>query len=341
MMTKTRPIQKNVPHSDASTDTNELSKPTETPFRVFYNGYHIDMTLRDKLAVMDYLWKAEDDETIPVAMNEEEESSEEGLDFDMDLFGSCQFEERAVVVEEEGDDDSDDDGGEATRPSIVVRNWWKLANPKKGLEGIKPCEDALAIWNEPNAGGKSINSEALSMEMMSALWGGHEVVTEMEVEYWNESWTKCDYMCSVPSKERELVAVSVTRAMWYPHPSGFNRDEARRLLKKKLHGLIVARQGIMGKSFRKSVLHVWCETEAIADEVQLVYETLISDSLKGDIVVLLSIAEDAPYVFYDYEDTIYIRPDRSISEPIRLEIIKRKREQKKKMYLRAERSLSI
>lgn len=289
----------------ASGDINEIPpalnaplQPIEKPFRIHSSGYHVDMTLRDNFATLDYLWNPE---TPPP------------------------------------------DEKDALKP-LVVRNWWYLKQPEKGLKGMQPCKDALKIFNEPNAGGKSINSEALSMEMMNMMWGGRDVLTEMALEYWNESWAKCDYLCSVPAGregQRDLVAVSVTRAMWYPHPSGFNREEAKRLLKKKLEGLIVCRQGLFGLDFRKSLLHVWCETEAIADEVQLVYETLLSNNLKGDAVVLLTVAENAPYVFYDYEDMTYLATERTLSEPVRRALIEKKRERKKKLYLRVERSLSI
>lgn len=227
---------------------------------------------------------------------------------------------------------------------LVVRNWWHLKKPSRGLKGIKPSADALKIFTEPNAGGKSINSEALSMEMLGTMWGAREVITEMALEYWNESWSKCDYLCTVPcgrEGQRDLVAVSVTRAMAYPHPSGFNADEALRLLKKKLKGLLVARVGLFGLDFRKSLLHVWCETEAIADEVQRVYEEVLEDELKGDAIVLLSVAENAEYVFYDYEDMTWLDPERTLSEEVRMVLIKKKRDRKRKLAAKRQKSLSL
>jgi len=344
------PPRRAIINSNEANESCELvAIPPVPPVRIWANGYYIDMTLRDKFNAMNYLWSDVDELPSTAILEEDDEST---IEFDFELFpgeecGSTKAEENDEQpgADKEGDEEGEEEEEDVpTASALVIRNKWGLVDPKKGLKGIKPSKDTLAIFYEPNAGGKSINSEALSMEMMGTLWGAREVVTEMEVEYWNESWTKCDYLCSMPcghDGERELVAVSVTRGMWYPHPSGFNKEEAKRLLKKKLQGLIVARQGIMGKSFRKSILHVWCETEAIADEIQLVYETLLSKSLKGDVLLLLSIAENAPYVFYDYEDTTYIRQDKSISEPLRQRIIKRKKQKKKELYIRVERSLSV
>lgn len=281
--------KESVPVVSTLSNDDEVSKP----FRVHANGYHVDMTLRESFATLDYLWSFEPE-------TEDEEMK-----------------------------------------PIVVRNWWHLKKPSRGLKGIKPSADALKIFTEPNAGGKSINSEALSMEMLGTMWGAREVITEMALEYWNESWSKCDYLCSVPcgrEGQRDLVAVSVTRAMAYPHPSGFNSDEALRLLKKKLKGLLVARKGLFGLDFRKSLLHVWCETEAIADEVQRVYEEVLEDELKGDAIVLLSVAENAEYVFYDYEDMTWLDPERTLSEEVRTALIKKKRDRKQK--LAAEKQLS-
>ena len=60
----------------------------------------------------------------------------------------------------------------------------------------------------------------------------------------------------------EWVGVSVTRATGYPTALDFDEEEAARLLRKKLNGLIVARHGVSTcHGFQFSILHVLCESK--------------------------------------------------------------------------------
>jgi hypothetical protein len=166
--------------------------------------------------------------------------------------------------------------------------------------------DAIRIYSEPNAGGRSINSEALSMEYLNRTMGGNFVRTEMEIEYWNASWKKCDYICKIRS---ENVGVSVTRAMGYPSAGYFKPSDATRLLEKKLYGLVVARSGVWdNETFYKSILHIWCQSERIARLMIRSYTHEISDDLKDNIVVLLTVtSQDTPWIYRDSTDDSQIR----------------------------------
>jgi hypothetical protein len=50
--------------------------------------------------------------------------------------------------------------------------------------------EAERIFTLPNAGGKSIVSEVLSMEYMVRAFGASTVVSEMEIRYWSDNWKK-------------------------------------------------------------------------------------------------------------------------------------------------------
>jgi hypothetical protein len=83
--------------------------------------------------------------------------------------------------------------------------------------------------------------------------------------------------------------VSVTRAMSYPDPKDFTREDAERLLRKKLWGLIVAKQGIVIKDdYLKSILYIWCETPRTAGFILDAYSEL-DDELRDNIGVILTI----------------------------------------------------
>lgn len=99
------------------------------------------------------------------------------------------------------------------------------------------------------------------------------------------------------------VGVSVTRGMKYPEPGMYEREDAERLLEKKLSDLIAARSGLRQiHKFNKSILHIWCETNTIADMLTEVYHGLHS-YYKNNIVVVLTVTNcSAQYIFYDHLD---------------------------------------
>lgn len=88
----------------------------------------------------------------------------------------------------------------------------------------------------------------------------------------------------------ENWGVSVTRAMCFPDPSEFRKKEARSLLKKKLWGLIVARSGMTDRDgFSRSILHIWCETSTIAGYIMEVYEDELTQEMKDNVGVIMTI----------------------------------------------------
>lgn len=179
---------------------------------------------------------------------------------------------------------------------FLIRNSF---NPTtKSAQHLRLSPDSIKIFEEPNAGGNSLNSEGLSMEVLAQLYDARDVITEMEVTYWNDNWKKCDYIANVCGNN---VGVSVTRGMFYPNPDGFERKDAEKLLHRKLDGLVVARSGIQGAgSFQNSILHIWCETHKIADIITDVWDSL-SAEMRDNIVVILTVT-DASYIFYDKHD---------------------------------------
>mmetsp|Transcript_3801 Transcript_3801/g.13103 ORF Transcript_3801/g.13103 Transcript_3801/m.13103 type:complete len:180 (+) Transcript_3801:519-1058(+) len=154
---------------------------------------------------------------------------------------------------------------------------------------------------QPNAGGSSEVSEVLSMEVLSRLLGPgggsgkRDVVGEMEVTYWSSNWKKVDYLCRLP-RRKGFVGVSVTRAMGFPTAEHFGREDAERLLHKKLHGLVVARQGLCeAHAVETAILHVWCQTQEVADLVEAAARRLQLEegeegALLDGVTVVLTVA---------------------------------------------------
>lgn len=144
-----------------------------------------------------------------------------------------------------------------------------------------------------NAGGNSIKSEALSIHYFETIYNATDVFLELEVPYWIQ-YKMVDFCCSINS---ERYGISVTRAMKYPCPDLFTKEDAYNLLYKKLYGLIVARNSVVKHAeFYKSILHVWCQTEQIAQHIKNVYESFDLDDfgldIKGTVVLVATVYKD-------------------------------------------------
>lgn len=77
-----------------------------------------------------------------------------------------------------------------------------------------------------------------------------------------------------------LVGISVTRAMKYHGgPLAFSEDDATALLRKKLAGLLRAREGVCdAQTWTRQILHVWAEHEHIVG----VLERVLNDPTRID-----------------------------------------------------------
>ena len=167
-------------------------------------------------------------------------------------------------------------------------------------------DEANQIMTEPNAGGASVVSEALSMELLHRRFGATDVTTEMAIQYWCNNWKKIDYIATIHGNR---TGVSVTRAMGYPEADAFTAEDAKRLCYKKLHGLVVARAGISRScSYEKSILHCFCQNDRIAGLMKLAFEGLIGEdelkndaeaTLTGSIIIILTVCSNFPEVFTD------------------------------------------
>ena len=175
---------------------------------------------------------------------------------------------------------------------------------------IQIGRDAQRVINEPNAGGKSVVSEALSAEYMCRRFGACDIVPEMTIQYTFSNWKKIDYIVTMLD---ERVGVSVTRAMGYPTPDTFTEQDAERLCYKKLYGLVVARSGISSQfSYNRGILHVFCQTEYIALLMKIAFNELIQKDkelpedcrLTGYISIILTVCPNVPGIFTEDFDCV-------------------------------------
>lgn len=200
----------------------------------------------------------------------------------------------------------------------------------EGMNELKFSEVSKKCLASTNAGGKSIISEMLSIEYYTRSFGASDVLLEMEVGYWF-CYKMVDYVCTIyydgirneeklrisddealkTSFEKKTASrarmetmsyrrlgVSVTRAMGYPDESFFKYDDAVALMRKKVYGLIVARNAVIKEhKFYKSVLHILCQSTRIARLMKQAYKNLdineFAGLMKGYIIIHLTVCTES------------------------------------------------
>lgn len=159
---------------------------------------------------------------------------------------------------------------------------------------IRFTRGSRRILDEPNAGGSSSWSEAMSCEILAALFGGSLVRTEMEIEY--SPWSKItDYSASLYGR---TIAVSVTRAV--KHNGPLDVQDAAWLLRKKLAGVRESNRCVVPEhAWDRQLLHIFAQNETVALVVQIALSEMSDDEI-GDTMVLISVCDDSqvPWLFY-------------------------------------------
>lgn len=154
--------------------------------------------------------------------------------------------------------------------------------------------DAVRLLSEPNAGGASRVSEAMSMEVLNRAFGATLLQTELEITYWPSQGSPItDFSVLVDGTP---LGVSVTRALGPPNVE-FDTSAARALLIKKLHGVVRSTETCLG-AWRKQILHVWAPTATAAAALESAYATLPSEMV-SDTVVLITTCTTLPCLFFE------------------------------------------
>eukprot|EP00744_Colponema_vietnamica_P000723 GILI01001266.1.p1 GENE.GILI01001266.1~~GILI01001266.1.p1 ORF type:complete len:365 (+),score=102.28 GILI01001266.1:337-1431(+) len=178
-----------------------------------------------------------------------------------------------------------------TQPHFLVT----FFEPLTDLQSFQLSTGALKIFSDPNAGGNSINSEALSFEVLRRLLGVKLLQTEMEIQYMYSEWKKTDYTVTYAGS---TVGVSVTRA--YAHKREFNEEDALMLLKKKLHGVNVSSQGVTPRhKWLKQILHIWCPSYEVAETLENVYAHQLSPELKSNTVIIVTVSKNSEWIYHN------------------------------------------
>jgi hypothetical protein len=170
---------------------------------------------------------------------------------------------------------------------------------------------AARLLSSPNAGGSSIYSEALSVELLSRLLGVNLFKTEKELVYQypeeddnGGSGPILDYACHYMTSSHQLLTlgVSVTRAMAYHR--NYTRQDANKLVNRKLKNMIKSSQGIVNTKFDRHILHVWTESGKNAALIRRVCRKLqMHEHYRNTIVLISTVNTDL--VFFNANNTYH------------------------------------
>ena len=189
--------------------------------------------------------------------------------------------------------------GDVRRPCAVVCKMYLHGGVEEGVvvegdftqsaafDAVRLSADGVALRDTPNAGGASVRSEVMSMEILKRAFGATLLATEMQAWYWPAHSPITDYVCTLNG---ETVGVSVTRAFHFVSSALFTAADARRLLAKKLQGVLNSTKAIVYPEFKRQVLHVFCRAQRVAELVLREYRSLGCE-LRGNTVLFLTVCE--------------------------------------------------
>jgi len=154
------------------------------------------------------------------------------------------------------------------------------------------------LFDTPNAGGSSTESEVMSFEVLHYCEGASLLKTETEVSYappgdsGNNSIT--DLLVEIGGNK---VGVSVTRAYKPPTQPPMTDLEVKALLEKKLEGIVNSSLRVLpADKWVKQILHVFAVNKAMTDAIGRVWPTLAA-AKRADTIVLVTQTAGGGFVY--------------------------------------------
>jgi len=171
-------------------------------------------------------------------------------------------------------------------PSLFENHLAFAAGEAYGKASLSP--GGQRMFDTPNAGGSSLESEVISFEVLRHCEGATLLKTETEIAYAPPDdagpSTISDVLVEIDGRK---VGLSVTRA-YRPASQTMSDADVKELIERKLVGINRSTVRVLpADRWVKQVLHVFAVTPAAVEAVKRVYAALDA-STKGDTVVLLT-----------------------------------------------------
>ncbi len=180
----------------------------------------------------------------------------------------------------------------ATAPSLVDNGLTFVAGEHYAADTLSA--DGQKMYAQPNAGGTSVESEVMSLEVLHYCEDASLLATETQVRYSADagSGSITDILVSIGG---ERYGVSVTRA-YKPSP-GMTDDQVKELLETKLRGIQSSTARVDARDrWVKQILHVFVIGQAGVEGVKRVWPT-IADADKVDTIVLVTATTGGGFIY--------------------------------------------
>ena len=159
----------------------------------------------------------------------------------------------------------------------------------------KLTEGGQQIFDDPNLGGSSIESEIMAFELLHRCEGATLLKTETEILY-DQSGFITDLLVEIADSK---VGVSVTRLY---KPGGLSQTEVSTIIEGKLEGIQGSSQNVSDEdAWVKQVLVVMAYDDAHADKAETAWLAFDAE-LKSDTVLYLVTTDGS-------DGSIYCNPD--------------------------------
>lgn len=184
----------------------------------------------------------------------------------------------------------------ATKTSTFVENALEFVAGEL-YDKSSLSDDGDEMFDSVNAGGSSLESEVMSLEVLRACEGAKLVKTETEIVYAPPDdagpSSITDILVSIGGTK---IGVSVTR-VYKPSSQTLTDDDAKTILVKKFEGINRSSVRVTAADeWAKQILHVFTANKAATDAVVRVLPTLDA-SLKADTIVLVTQTKGGGFIY--------------------------------------------
>jgi hypothetical protein len=178
-------------------------------------------------------------------------------------------------------------------PSVVKNTLAFTASESWSRANLSP--GGQRVFDSPNAGGSSIESEVMTFEMLHFCDGATLLKTEKEIVYDDPpeggAATITDLLVNIGG---DKVGVNPVRPY---KPGGMNDAEVKTVVENKLASIVASSARVStGDKWVKQIMHVWCFNQACVDSFDRVYPT-IPEATRANTIVLVTKTEGGGFLY--------------------------------------------
>ena len=180
-------------------------------------------------------------------------------------------------------------------PSYIENTLTFTASERYARDQLSPAGQRL--FDTPNAGGSSAESEVMSLEVLHYCEGAELLRTETEIRYQPPDDSGANSITDIlVTVGGERVGVSVTR-VYRPAPMMVTEAIAREIILGKLQGINRSSVRVLPKDrWVKQVLHVFVADPAVMPLVRSAWMS-IDLATRADTVVLVTLTRGGGFVY--------------------------------------------